>query len=589
MSLFKTIILTLTFISFISNNYSQDKDDYFSSWEEIPKIINSITAKNYSNQLNKLHQLTLIKLGFPQSSLCLNEVEHELYMQQTKVNWEQWWEKTGNAIVNQKKLEAKVDSQAFQLAWDFLGIKETPPITIWPVWIPKNWTLYISYSNGDYFGREKEIWIINRFADGSKLTKLRGEYEKKNMHFGEWRVILSEYTNFSTEEADKILKSISYLHHYAPAENSNVPNNKLKGYYPHAKMYLRDDEDRIIWNTEGYEFSKSQLQYGDGETGRTYYFLKTIYADQEKWKEITEPSALLLAPYRKLLFFSKPYFNSEAKDITQFFSQKGTLLDWEAMIEWGKKQKASTDPNMNWQLCSDHFNTGSKNNIINFTRMEIQNTLKDIKQTGNRLLGAEKLSQNSDVKELDEYITNMLNLMASENEKRLQSYPQPLRTLIIASEHPNDSDLKFLTATIQEIRNNPDPLLFSQLIKEMHEGTLKMKSLLEYILINSGGFQGLKPWGDKEELIAVNACIDALPQVKEGSEDKLIAILLRLFGGGKIEIEGKNGGKSIEVRIKKNGYSQTFGSAKSPLPIIEAQKELMRLYLNSKKGQENLK
>ena len=135
---------------------------------------------------------------------------------------------------------------------------------------------------------------------------------------------------------------------------------------------------------------------------------------------------------------------------------------------------------------------------------------------------------------------------------------------------------------IEAIRENPDPKLFKQLVLELDDGTLRMQSLLERIVLNERDLLGSKPWGEKEEAIAIGACIDALPLAKGHSRTSLVMILLRAFGGGEIEIEGSNGGSRVAVTIKKNGYEVAYGRASSPLSLEDAQQELRRLYRKSK-------
>ena len=161
----------------------------------------------------------------------------------------------------------------------------------------------------------------------------------------------------------------------------------------------------------------------------------------------------------------------------------------------------------------------------------------------------------------------MLGTQKREEEAAIASYPQPLRDLIIADEHPDDSDLKHLSEAIQAIRETPDPKLLSQLVQEIHEGTLRIRSLLNHVLLNENNLLNLKPWGEKQEAIAVGACIESL---------------LRVCGGGEIEIESKNGGRRIEVTATKNGYTLTLGGASHPLSFADAQKELRRRYEKSK-------
>jgi len=171
----------------------------------------------------------------------------------------------------------------------------------------------------------------------------------------------------------------------------------------------------------------------------------------------------------------------------------------------------------------------------------------------------------------------------AEKEQKRQRYSQPLRDLILATEHPNDPDLKHLAAAIQAIRETPDPKLFAQLVQEMHERTLKVRILLNHILLNHYNILDLSAWGAKEEAIAINACIDSLPLAKDReARDTLIEDLLHVCGGGKIEIQDTNGGSSIEVVPFGGGYRVTIGGVSNPLPLVEVQEELRRLYTKSR-------
>jgi hypothetical protein len=575
-------LFTVTTILVTLNPASADGevDGHFSTWEEVPKIIDSITDTEYRQPLEKLHKLTRIKVGYPQSSLCLNEEEHRLYILDAKEKWSQWWKSTGEPISTQKLHNAKIDQPAFDIAWKFLGTEQEPPVPILPVWIPETWSLYITFSNGDYQGRETELWIIDRKSDSASMTKLRGQYAE-----GGWNVNLSKVGTFTPQLADRLLKAMCYLHQYAPVENTAVPENEMKRlYYPHSTLRLRDGANRILWNTEDYNFSKAQPEYGDGDSGRSYYFLRSIYPQGEKWEALAHPTSEQLAPYRMSLSLQKPYFCSSASDIIQLFGEQGGSAEKQSMLEWAEKQKAATNPNMDWKVCSDDFNTEAKVNVINFTEIELQQTQQQIKKIGDRIQAQHGVSQGvfdtdrAKEKELDQYITKMQADRKKAEEEAILRYPQPLRDLIIANEHPDDSDLKHLSAAVQKIRAAPDPLLFSQLIQEMHEGTLRMRQLLKHILLNEQSLLGIKPWGNQEKLIAVEACINSLPLAKEDARHDLIEIILHVCGGGKIEVEGENGGTSIEVAITKNGYTLKQGESTHPLTLKDAQIELHRLY-----------
>lgn len=590
--LVKSVALAMCFAVVAAADSPEQVDGHFSSWEEVPGLVDSITGSSYENQLEKLHDLTRIKLGYRQICQCLNDAEHEQFMLRTKQRWQQWWKSTGEEISIEKQEHSEVDQAAFSMAWEFFGTKEEPPKKILPVWIPATWTLYVTFTNGDYLGREAEVWVIDRSDSKAKLTRLRGEYGQLG-----WSVTLKELSDFTPEKADQVLKALCYVHRYAPADNQNVPQDCLKGlYYPGSTLHLRDGSNGIVWNTEGYDFCKSRPQFGEGESGRTYYFLRSVFSDDGKWKVTSEPASEALAPYRRFLAFSKPYFAFNAADVIQLFGQQGGILEMEAMLQWADKQKAATNPQMDWETCSGDFGAASKVNVINSTRLAIQDTLKEINKVGRRLEEKQKSGQDaaSDAlvayqlkqKELERYVTEMLALQKREEEEAILKYPQPLRDLIIADEHPDDPNLKHLAAAIQAIRNNPDPKLFAQLAQEMHEGTLKIPFLLEHILINENNLLDVKPWGAKEEAIAVGACIDALPLAKDSAKDDIIKILLRVCGGGSIEYETKSGGRSVDVRLTENGYSMALGGAIRPVSLANAQNKLRRLYKASREKQD---
>lgn len=178
-----------------------------------------------------------------------------------------------------------------------------------------------------------------------------------------------------------------------------------------------------------------------------------------------------------------------------------------------------------------------------------------------------------------------VDMFAAEERAKADSrrrYPEPLRGLIKIDEHPDDSNLDHLATAIQAIRDNPDPNLFHQLVQEMHEGTLTIRSLLEQILLNERDLLKVSPWDKTREAIAVNATIDALPSAKGKARTDLTVILLKVCGGGRIEIEGINGGTSVEVVMTDTGYTLTLGSATQPLSWKAAQRSLRDRYAQSR-------
>ncbi len=556
-------------------NADEVVDGHFTSWENVPKLIDSISKENYRKPLEHLRKTTRIKLGYPQG--LVGQKEFDLYLIQTKDRWQTWWKTTGKPVMDLKKRDANVDKEAMTLAWKFLGDQFDKPTEILPVWIPKTWTLCVTFTNGDYMGREKEIWMIDRQENSVNFTKLRGDYSK-----GQWSVSLTRFDGFTRDQADRALKALCYLHRYTPAEVGLDSKNELKLYYPSSSLSLRDGEGRILWNVNGYDFNKSRDDRGEGESGRTYYFLHSMFGDKRRWSDFTEPSSAILAPYRDFLASGKPYFSSLASEVVLLLGQYGGELERKSLLDWAEKQKAAIDPDMGWEIWCGDFSTSLKINVINFTRNKFQTTVKEIKRLGERLELTEKQVKENEA--LGQNNSEMLALVKKEKEADIMRHPQPLRDLIRTDRHPSDPDLKHLKLTIEHIRKNPDPNLFKQLAAELDDGTVEMRMLLEHVLLDERGFLGVKPWGVKEEAIAINACIDALPIADGiGETEDLITILLKACGGGKIVYQGKKSSRSIEITLNKDGYSATYSGADNPLSIKNTQKKLRRIYAESKK------
>ncbi|MEM7456386.1 MAG: hypothetical protein AAF456_18720 [Planctomycetota bacterium] len=160
-------------------------------------------------------------------------------------------------------------------------------------------------------------------------------------------------------------------------------------------------------------------------------------------------------------------------------------------------------------------------------------------------------------------------------EARLR-YPEPLRDLVRISEHPDDSDLTHLSNSIQAIRNNPDPLLIQQLVREMHEGTLRIRSLVEQVLIGER-LPGIQPWDTEQQAIAVNAFIDALPGAEELARVHLVEIILRLCGGGSITVDDND----VHVTLGDDGYTLAISNALRSVPMTHTQDNLRHLFEKS--------
>jgi len=571
-----TSIAIFTMFAAVDSSWSAEESS--SSWGNIPDIIESISDEQYREPLKELHRLTLVKLGYPQISVALDKGAHAGYMRHTKERWRHWWQTTGDPISRQRGIEAKADPDAFALAMQFFGL-EPRPETIPPVWIPSDWWLCVTFSNGDYGGREQEVWMMEHRKDAAQLTKLRADFAS-----GEWRVTLREMDGFTADRADRILKAISYMHRFAPETGAAVPDDEMEGlYYPHATLHLWDGEKRVLWNTRGYDFQKSVPEFGGGESGQTYYFLRSIFPEAEKWRVVSDPTSGQLAPYREFLSLRKPYFCGVASEIVRFFGQNGGRPELRAMLEWAEKQKVATDPDMDWKVLTGDFGAGAKVNVINSTRFDIQKTLREIRSLESDLQARDHDDADEPkVRELEDYVRQMLEIERQEKHDALERHPEPLRSLIKVMERVDDPHLASRSEAINAIRKNPDPELFRQLVQEMHEGTARIKGLFRDILLGGGSHLELKPWGAREEAIAINACIDSVTLAKNWED--LVGMILRVCGGGRIEMEVNGDTRMIEVIARDHGYSTTYGGATAPLPLDEAKDELRRLYRESRAG-----
>jgi len=176
--------------------------------------------------------------------------------------------------------------------------------------------------------------------------------------------------------------------------------------------------------------------------------------------------------------------------------------------------------------------------------------------------------------ELREYPTGESWFIAQEKEKKEKrnEYPLPLRDLVEADEHPDDSDLLHYRKHLNKIRNNPDPELFRQSIAVMHEGTLQRRSNLEAILVDS--WLGLDPWAPANWNLVIETCIDSIPSAEDSAVSDLIVILLKANQGGVIEI----GDQRIEV-TDSGGSSVSHNAAAEALTMQETQQQLLQLLI----------
>ncbi len=199
------------------------------------------------------------------------------------------------------------------------------------------------------------------------------------------------------------------------------------------------------------------------------------------------------------------------------------------------------------------------------------------------VLRPEKLGDKEEERIYIDGATEFANHEAIKAKRRME-YPLPLRQLIETDQYPGDSDLQHLAKAMQQIRNSPDPKLFQQLAVRMDD--VGMASLMEKALMDRHGLLELKPWREEQWRVAINACIDALPETSGYARSKLVEQLMELSGGGRIEFQDGDGkgGTSIEFKQVEHGMSRTFSGAADPPPISETQVEFRHRFFQMNKS-----
>ncbi len=583
--LWLVLIALILGILTLADALSQRPAMHSESWAKVPNLIQSLDGPAYLTNLEALAGITHVQLGAPLYRE-FSEADQDAQKKVLILRWNDWWEKSGKWIEQQTASSAMVDEKAFGAAWEFLASEKPILKKVAPVWIPGEWTLFITYTNGDYFGREKELWVIERRKDIVNFSKLRGEYRVNSWRLDEspWGVSLKSIATISVDQADRLLRTLIYIHHYSYCADQDSEFDDMPGtYYPRATCRLEDGSGKLIWNKQGYTFQKSPTRYSSAFAGRACYYLRTAFADEKLWVDLDEPTSDQLAPYRRYLLNGKPYFSSLAAEVMLAFAYCGREVERDTVWQWIEQQKLATNRDLSWQVCWHDFDSGMAVNVRNRTRLDLKMSRRVFERINQRITDNDpekRLFYSTRLEELNAFVDALKNTEATEKEDKLSRFPQPLQKLM-RIKAKSDPDLKLLSTHVQAIRFDPDPNLFRQIVKELDDGTMVMKGLLERILINDLGLLKIEPWDKKQQDVAVEACIDAMSIVEDSAMDDLLVILLRVCGGGKIEIVHGTVNTSVTVELRSNGYFTTLGGAQRDCSLVEAQANLRKLYRES--------
>ena len=188
----------------------------------------------------------------------------------------------------------------------------------------------------------------------------------------------------------------------------------------------------------------------------------------------------------------------------------------------------------------------------------------------------EKYLSGADVFDLDE--------LAKEKEREI--FPQPLRDLVAVEELPYDAEYKQLSAAVQAVRNDPDPELFYQLAKHLDHGRHGLSGLLGQIMVNEFETLKLQPWGEQQEKKAVMACIDSMQYASKKSRREIALILLKLCGGGAVEVDDGSEWGVVAAKQMKEGYSVSYMTTEQKATLEQTQQALRDLYAKYRKAKQ---
>lgn len=365
------------------------------SWEKVPELIKSdLIKKNARDTLAELDSLTNISLGNRPVTGGITPEETTSHLEDTRLRWQAWWKNHGESWSKSRQTESKPNPEAWNDVMEFVGKTPEKNEVAPPILIPKHWQLTFILTNGDYMGKEHEIWILVRTKTVS-LLKIRGAADKSP-----WKVTVETSDKFSPETADRFLRGLSYLYEYKPTPTTEDTGKDMRFYYPHGTLSLKNEIGALIWNLEGYSFSTTvkksgflskstfgtpKKQFERARAGLAYLYIQKFFGDPHMLNESASLSKTDRQRIGNLLDESKPALSSANEDIIQLLAKHGDIEDKQYIVRWIEKCTATSADNSPIWLRSDDFHIIDKVNGQNSAKRNLSESINALKEMTQRL------------------------------------------------------------------------------------------------------------------------------------------------------------------------------------------------------------
>ncbi len=185
--------------------------------------------------------------------------------------------------------------------------------------------------------------------------------------------------------------------------------------------------------------------------------------------------------------------------------------------------------------------------------------------------------------EREEYPTSeaMLREEQLNSIEKPKPYPSPLKELVTAARQSDDPDRKLYYRQLNEIRRNPNPNLFRQIVQRLNDPTLVMYEHLEHLLLDRES--RLDAWRPRQRDMAIRACLNAMPLAGDNAVVDLAILLLSMKGGGTVEIQHRDWGGGRGVRIEVAGDRYSLNDIETEVSSEQSQAELESILFSEDK------